>query len=248
MAKGQYNAGGITLTSGGVAELQLDANGLLKTTVSGGASGGTSAVDQSAYTAGSSSFTPVGGVFETTPSTLTNGQNGAIGLDSSRNTKIVGNVANDAADAGSPLKIGGYAETSLSTATLVADADRVNAIFGIDGVQITRPHTNLEDIVTGTASATGTSDTSVIAAVGAGINLYITDICIANTGSSTSLISLKDASAGTTLWQTIAPATGGSNIHFTNPLKMGSNKALFFAAGTGSTTIYVSAIGFKSKV
>jgi hypothetical protein len=43
----------------------------------------------------------------------------------------LGNVAHDAADSGNPIKVGGYASTTVPTA--VAAADRVNAWYGLNG-------------------------------------------------------------------------------------------------------------------
>lgn len=48
-----------------------------------------------------------------------------------------GNVAHDAADSGSPVKIGGYASTTAPTA--VTAADRVNAWFSLNGAQHVTP-------------------------------------------------------------------------------------------------------------
>lgn len=98
--------------------------------------------------------------------------------------------------------------------------------------------------VKGSASATGTADTSVIAAAGVGVKNYITSIHVANTGTSTSLITLKDGSAGSTLLTTVAPALGGSNITLPIPIATSSNTALYFACGTASTTIYITAVGY----
>lgn len=105
----------------------------------------------------------------------------------------------------------------------------------------------LANRATGTATTTGTSDTSLVAASGnASLKTYITDIQVVNTGASTSLITFKDGSGGPTLGYTIAPAGGGSNIHLTSPLATSANTAFFFAAATASTTIYVSAQGYKA--
>lgn len=103
-----------------------------------------------------------------------------------------------------------------------------------------------DTFVSGNASATNTTDTSVVAAAGVGLKNYITNISVANTGSSTTLITLKDGSGGSTLWYTIAPAGGGSNIALDVPIATTANTALYFAAGTASTTVYVSAIGYKA--
>lgn len=98
--------------------------------------------------------------------------------------------------------------------------------------------------VRGSASATGTADTSVIAAAGVGVKNYITSIHVANTGTSTSLITLKDGSGGSTLLTTVAPALGGSNITLPIPIATSANTALFFACGSSSTTIYITAVGY----
>src|SRR3954470_11452063 len=76
--------------------------------------------------------------------------------DSSQSTKVTmldgtgsptpidtrtGSVAHAYADSGNPGKTGFKATTSLSALTLVASADRTDGFAGLDGVQITRPHT-----------------------------------------------------------------------------------------------------------
>lgn len=104
-----------------------------------------------------------------------------------------------------------------------------------------------DNMVRGTATATNTSDTSVIAASGsASLKTYIKSVQVVNTGSSTSLITFKDGSGGSTLGYTIAPAGGGSNIEFPIPLVTSANTAFYFAAATASTTIYISAQGYTN--
>jgi hypothetical protein len=100
------------------------------------------------------------------------------------------------------------------------------------------------NLIKGSATATTTASTSLIAAAGSGLKNYINTISIANTGTATALITLQDGSGGTVLWYTIAPPGGGSNITLPVPIATSANTALFFAAGTASTTIYVSAAGF----
>ena len=102
-------------------------------------------------------------------------------------------------------------------------------------------------MVRGTASVAGTSDTSLVAASGSGsLKTYITNLSFANTGSSNTLITLKDGSGGSTLWYTIAPAGSGSNIQLEIPIVTSANTALYFACGTSSTTVYASATGYKA--
>lgn len=122
-------------------------------------SGGVSQADGSAFTPNTSSVAPIGGLYEATPTSVNDGDVGALGMTASRVLKAAlhdavgaaittlpvslasvpshavtnagtfavqaaGDVAHDAADSGSPVKIGGYAASSAPTAASVAD--RVN--------------------------------------------------------------------------------------------------------------------------
>lgn len=142
------------------------------------------------------------------------------------------------------IPAGFQARTSDPTATTTTY--NTIGLADIVGKQVVMPYAIKENFIKGNSSATGTTSTAVtgIGAAGAGIKNYITGISIANTGTSTSLITLQDGNAGTTIWQTIAPAGGGSNITFPTPIATSANTALYFAAGTASTTIYVSATGY----
>jgi hypothetical protein len=105
----------------------FDLTGALR--ITGGSSGGTSAVDNSGYTGGSTSLTPMGALFDASPPTITDGSIGAPLMSSGRIllSEPGGNVAHDAVDAGNPIKIGGKAYTNLPT--VVGNADRVDALF-----------------------------------------------------------------------------------------------------------------------
>lgn len=157
-----------------------------------------------------------------------------------------GTVAHDSADSGNPSKIGAKAESALSGITLVADGDRTDLHAGVDGVLITRPHCNLEDVVSGNASNTDGTSTSCIAAQGAGIKTYLTTITVTNTSSTDTYVEIKD---GTTAKHTIpVPANGGATLNLPVPLGGTANTAWNFDPGAAVTTMYCSMIGFKSKV
>lgn len=163
----------------------------------------------------------------------------------------VAQVAHDAADSGEPVKIGAKAETALSGVTLVADGDRTNLYAGADGVLFVRPHTGLEDIVSerdSITSGTSTAFGSGMAAPGAGIRLYVTSVAITNTSTTDTYVDLQDGASGTVLWTLPCPQKGGAIQTFDPPLKLTANTALAYQVGTGSTTVYISANGFKSKI
>jgi hypothetical protein len=164
---------------------------------------------------------------------------------------VSGDVAHDAADAGEPVKLGAKAESGLSGITLVADGDRTNLHAGLDGVLIVRPHTNLEDVVserTTNTDGASTAFASGLAAPGAGIYLRITSVTICNSSASFCTVDLRDGAAGSVLWTLPVPATGGVVQTFDPPLKLSANTALAFDASAATSTLTISALGFKAKV
>lgn len=72
---GAYNSSPPTCVSGSGCWFQVDVNGNLKVSITGGGGGGLSVQDQAAFTQGTSNFTPNGGVFNDT-ATLSSGQQG----------------------------------------------------------------------------------------------------------------------------------------------------------------------------
>lgn len=165
----------------------------------------------------------------------------------SGSSSTAGDVAHDAADSGNPVKVGFKATTALSGLTLVANADRTNGFAGVDGVQIVRPHCNLEDIVSGNASNTDGTSTSVIATAGAGIKQYLTSVILTNTSSSNIYVEMK---SGSTVRATI-PLPANSGAVFNPPVPLppnAANEAWSFDPSAAATTVYCTAIGFKSKV
>ena len=146
----------------------------------------------------------------------------------------------------------------LTDAELRASAVPVSGTVGVSGTVTVGSHnvTNAgtfavqstpsvsTGFVRGSSSAAGTADVSLIVAAGAGVKNYITSISVANTGTTSTLVTLKDGSGGTTLLTTIAPALGGSNITLPIPISTSANVALFFSCSTTSTTVYVTAVGY----
>lgn len=79
------------------------------------------------------------------------------------NPAVVGNVAHDAVDSGSPVKIGGYASSSVPSS--VSTADRVNAWFLLNGslaVYMAYTLNSTDDSVTSVPPKTSTVNTPAI--------------------------------------------------------------------------------------
>lgn len=163
---------------------------------------------------------------------------------------VSGDVAHGTADAGEPVKIGGKALSADPTAE--ATGDRVNALFDLIGRQVMFPYSLKENLVSGaiTTAMTGTTSTSLIAAPGAGLFNYITQITVSNAhGTVGTDIAIQDGSGGTTIYTIPAAAVyGGAVVTFPAPLKQPtSNTALFCANVTTGASTKVSASGFKGS-
>ncbi len=161
-----------------------------------------------------------------------------------------GGVAHDSADSGNPHKVGAKATTALSGVTLVADADRTDNRSAVDGALLVRG-VCLEDVVqerTTNTDGASTAFASGLAAPGAGVRLWITNVTIANSSASFCTVDLRDGSGGSVLWTVPVPATGGAVVRFDPPLKLSANTALAFDASAATTTLSISANGFKSKI
>lgn len=158
-----------------------------------------------------------------------------------------GDVAHDGVDSGNPVKQGFKATTSIAGLTLVSDGDRTNGFAGVDGVQIVRPYCNLEDIVTSFTSCTSGANTSVISAQGSGIKFYLIGVVLFNNGTSNGSCIITDGSGGTTKLKIPFPASTGTVFSPEVPIPFSANTAVF-ADPSGSDTIDVTIIGFKSKV
>lgn len=165
---------------------------------------------------------------------VTGGVNGSEGVG--------GLAANGATVAGSPVYMGGDA---LSSESVVTTGQAGGMMLDLARHVVTSPYANRENYATGTATTTGTSDTSLVAAQGSGKKFYFMGFSCDNTGSTTSGITFKNGSGGSTVWHTIVPAGGGSN--FASPIPLAStsaNTALYFSAASSSTTISCSATGY----
>lgn len=153
-----------------------------------------------------------------------------------------GDVANDAVDSGNPVKIGGKALSANPAA--VTSGDRVNALYDLQGRQIVA-QTLPEALVRGVSAAmTGTADTQVIAAQGAGIRIYLTHFVVFNyAGAVATQVNIKDGA--TTIYSVYVSAAGGQiSITLPVPLRLTANTALNAACVTTASNTIVSASGF----
>ena len=189
-------------------------------------------------------FTTVGGAAYVR---LTDGTN-TVSVNANGGLEVTGGVPHDSVDAGNPLKLGAKAESSITTVTNVADADRTDVYADINGVLITKDHVSYGDIIVTRATDTGGTSTAFTAfGATASQRNYITTITVYNSSTTNGFVDLRDGAAGTVIYTIPLPALGGATISFQVPLRQPTvNTALCYDVSAAISTIYISAVGFKS--
>jgi hypothetical protein len=154
-------------------------------------------------------------------------------------TSVQGAAASGATVSGNPLLSGCRAASAAPTA--VTDGQAVAAECGLEGRVVIAPYSIKEIQVRGSTGAqTGTGAQTVIASAGGSLKNYITSMQCANSGATTSIVTLND-SATTVL---INPAGGGTNVVFPVPLVTAAATALTANFGSASTSQYCNAQGY----
>lgn len=164
---------------------------------------------------------------------------------------IGGGTAHDAVDSGNPLKLGAKAASTIKAATLVAAADRVNLVADIDGVLITREGAPGADIISERVSNTdGTSTALSTFGNVASTRNYVTTIVVHNAHATTNgYVDIRDGTAGAVLMTIPLPANGGAVVPMPVPLRQPTvATALAFDVSAAITTVYLTFIGYQSKV
>lgn len=270
-AKGVLHLGAVTTsaptyTTAQLDPLSLDTSGNLRVNCTTGcsSSGGSSLADEGTFTQGTTSFTAIGGTYNTSITNLTAGQAGAAQLTLDRmlyvnlgkvggtatltggvngSQSVGGPTASGSSIAANPLTIGGRAENAEPTA--VTNGQVANIALDLVGKQIVMPFANKENFATGSSSAiTTATNTSLISAAGSGVKIYLTGFSCANTGATTSLLQFTSGSGGSVLWTTVNPAGAGTNGQIVPPVATAANAALFLTTGSASTSQLCSVTGY----
>lgn len=163
--------------------------------------------------------------------------------------QAAGDVAHDAVDSGSPVKVGAKAITSPKGVTLVANADRTDLIADLDGIQVVKIGTANGDLISERIADTGGTSTAFtnFSAVASTRN-YVTSIHIYNSSATAGFVDFRDGAAGAVLFTAAAPAGGGMSIASAVPLfKTTANTALAYDVSGALSTVYINIAGYQSK-
>lgn len=247
-AGGVYNSTPLTLTNGQSSALQLDANGYVNVDIKTGSSSG--AVAQGSTTSGQT-VVPMGCRTLTSAPTDTTAQTNMPSCDVNGALRVNVTSATGVAQ-GSTTS--GQSASPIGCRTLSATPTDTTAqtnipVCNIRGNLVVSPYTLPDNLVNGTTAAmTGTTSTSLLAAPGAGLYNYITQIsCVNSHATVGTFVTVQDGSGGTAL-MTLAAASlfGGDNKTFPAPFKQTtSNTALFVADVTTGANVICSASGYK---
>lgn len=115
-----------------------------------------------------------------------------------------------------------------------------------DGSPLPVANSTYAQFVSGNASNTTGASTQCIAAQGAGVKTYLTDVTITNTSAVDVFVELLDGAS--VRWTCPVPAGSGFTKSFDTPLAGTANTAWNFDPSAAATTIYCSMSGFKSTV
>lgn len=111
---------------------------------------------------------------------------------------------------------------------------------------VTKPFSPEASRIEGYASTVNVSVTTLVAAAGAGLRNYITDLWFANTGATGTLITFRSSgTTGSVLGYTFAPTLSGSNLPgLVTPIRTLANETFDFQASTGTSVLYATVKGF----
>ena len=161
---------------------------------------------------------------------------------------IVGTIADDSTTPGAPVMVGGKAvETDNTDPTSVSGEDDV-AILRTDRNRRLLVNTRHPNGFRGNENnATAQTANPIVAAPGASLSLYITDIIISNGATAGTCLIMEDtAGAATTLLGPYYFAiNGGMSKSFQTPIRVTANKDIGYTSVT-VTTMTVTVIGYTA--
>jgi hypothetical protein len=123
---------------------------------------------------------------------------------------VEGAAAHNAAVAENPVLVGGEARTTNPTA--VGDGDAVRAMHDDLGRQVVAPHAVRDRTVHNTITLSTTTETTLVAAGGAGVFRDLVALVLSNTSATAVRVDIRDSTAGTIRLSVFLAADGGGAV------------------------------------
>lgn len=140
--------------------------------------------------------------------------------DGTGQARAVGDVAHDAADSGSPVKVGAVAASTNPTA--VADGDRTNLRADLLGKLMIRAGSPRALITQAYVQliTSNTSETTLLAAGGAGVFHDICALTLSNSNNTTAtIVTIRDATAGSAVLVVSLAPRAATHLQWHVPFK-----------------------------
>lgn len=168
----------------------------------------------------------------------------SLASDSTGQVAAIGKAAAGATISGAPVLNGGAARTANPAA--VTDGQVANVMLDKLGKQVTVSALRELVGIQQTTIASSTTETTIVTAV-ASTFCDLTSLTITNSSGTATLVTLKDAIAGTTRAVYAIAANGGITIPFNPPLPQAAvNTAWTITCGTSVDSLYISATYVKN--
>lgn len=163
----------------------------------------------------------------------------ALAIDTEVQVDVVGSL---------PAGSNAIGKLAANSGVDIGDVDVTSISAGTNNIGSMMPYAQPSSYISGvTTDITDTTATSVIAAQGAGVKIYVTSIMVTNGDADTgTVVKITDGSGGTTKWRGYAAAAGGGfAINLNIPLVFSANTAVYAQCETTGATVQVSCAGFK---
>jgi hypothetical protein len=222
---GIYNASPPSLGTGQQAGLQVDSSGNIKISCQAGCTGtgGTSSADSATYTQGTTSFTPIGGLYTTSVTNLTSGQAGAAQLTTDRMLYVnVGKIGGTGVAVGAGAAGGGVQRVTVAqdSTTIAGSASLPAGSNTIGSVALSNILTNPTSTLTMTAATTAYTAGWLIANNATAGSVTVPSFAIATSGGGAVIprLRLRNNDTTSTSWggQTIQVDLWTAAPTFTN--------------------------------
>ena len=183
--------------------------------------------------------------------TMVDDTNDALRVTGVTTQAVSGNIAHDSLESQAPVVVGGHATSSIAGETIVTSGDAVRWHFERDGTPVVTLHCAKEDLVAPVvATITDTTNTSIVAAAGAGLKNYLHGLVVVNTSATTVYATIRDGAAGTT--RAIIPIPGNTTGTIWSPpvpiSGFSANTAIYFQASASANALYVTPLSCKSQL
>lgn len=159
-------------------------------------------------------------------------------------SNAAGTAAHSAAASGNPVQVGGVVATAVAITEVAGDACRMQMTTG--GQLVTKVGGLPETDVQFTGILTTNTATAAMAAGGASIRNYVTDLSFQNTNATATTLLLQDGAATIAQWSAPASMATPVALTFATPRRGTAATAMNLTCGTTGANVLVNLGGYRA--